>query len=104
MPFKETCPVEERIALFVEYETGVFTIAELCRRHGISRETVYGWKRPRDSGEARGDEQRSHAVGRSPHTTSGWSAERSIAARRRFPPFGPQKIKPWQGRARRQVA
>ena len=31
MPFKETCPVEERIALFVEYETGVFTIAELCR-------------------------------------------------------------------------
>jgi hypothetical protein len=28
MPFKETCPVEERIALFREYETGVFTVSE----------------------------------------------------------------------------
>jgi hypothetical protein len=25
MPFKETCPVEERIGLFRDYETGVFT-------------------------------------------------------------------------------
>ena len=26
MSFKETCPVEERIALFREYETGVFSL------------------------------------------------------------------------------
>ena len=45
MPFKETCPVEERIALFRDYETGVFTVSDLCRRHGISRETFYVWKR-----------------------------------------------------------
>jgi hypothetical protein len=32
MPFKETCPMEERIALFREYETGVFTVSDLCRR------------------------------------------------------------------------
>ena len=104
MPFKETCPVEERIALFVEYETGVFTIAELCRRHGISRETFYVWKRRRDSGEARWFEDRSHAVVRCPHTTSGWLAERIIAARRRFPHFGPKKIKAWLERARPEVA
>jgi transposase-like protein len=47
MPFKETCPVEERIALLREYETGVFTVSELCRRFGISRETFYVWKRRR---------------------------------------------------------
>ena len=34
MPFKETCPVEKRIAYFREYETGVFTVSDLCRRHG----------------------------------------------------------------------
>ena len=45
MPFKETCPVEERIAMFGEYETGVFTVGELCRRHGISRETLYQYLR-----------------------------------------------------------
>jgi hypothetical protein len=42
MPFKVTCPVEERIVLFREYKTGVFTVSELCRRHGISREMFYG--------------------------------------------------------------
>ena len=95
MPFKETCPVEERIALFGEYETGVFTVADLCRRHGISRETFYVWKRRRESGEARWFEDRSHAVESCAHATSGRLAERIIAARRRFVHFGPKKIKAW---------
>lgn len=95
MPFKETCPVDERIALLGEYETGVFTVADLCRRHGISRETFYVWKRRRESGEPRWFEDRSHAVERCAHTTSGLLADRIIAARRRFPHFGPKKIKAW---------
>jgi hypothetical protein len=36
MPFRETSPVAERIALMREFETGVFTVSELCRRRGIS--------------------------------------------------------------------
>ena len=40
--------MEERVALFREYETGFFSATELCRRHGISRETFYpafaGWR------------------------------------------------------------
>jgi transposase InsO family protein len=95
MPFKETCPVEERIALLGEYETGVFTVADLCRRHGISRETFYVWKRRRASGEARWFEDRSHAVVRCAHATPGWLADRIVAARRRFAHFGPKKIKAW---------
>jgi transposase InsO family protein len=43
MPFRETSPVAERIALMREFETGVFTVSELCRRHGISRETFCVW-------------------------------------------------------------
>ena len=54
MPFEETCPVEERIALLRAYETGVFTVSELCRRFGISRETFYVWKRRRESGRKAG--------------------------------------------------
>ena len=104
MPFKETCPVEERIALFGEYETGVFTVAELCRRHGISRETFYVWKRRRESGDARWFEALSHAVASCPHATSGRLADRIIAARRRFPHFGPKKIKAWLERAAPEVA
>jgi transposase-like protein len=93
MPLKETCPVEERIALFREYETGVFTVSELCRRRGISRETFYVWKRRRESGEARWFEELSHATASCPHATSDRVAERIIAVRRRFPHFGPKKIK-----------
>ena len=93
MPFRETSPVAERIALLREFETGVFTVSELCRRHGISRETFYVWQRRWASGEAGWFEGRSHAVACCPHATDGLIAERIIAVRRQFPHFGPKKIK-----------
>jgi hypothetical protein len=34
MPFKETCSVEERIALIRDYETQAFAVSDLCRRLG----------------------------------------------------------------------
>lgn len=95
MPFRETCSVEERVGLFREYDTGAFSVSDLCRRYGISRETFYVWLRRRKSGEERWFEERSHAVAQCPHGTSEALAERLIAARRRFPHFGPRKIKAW---------
>ena len=32
MPFRESCPVEERIALLRDYESGAFSVVELCAR------------------------------------------------------------------------
>ena len=93
MPFRETNPVAERIALMREFETGVFSVSELCRRHGISRETFYAWRRRWTSGEALWFEDRSHAVACCPHATDGRIAERIVAVRRQFPHFGPKKIK-----------
>ena len=95
MPFRETSPVAERIALKREFETGVFTVSELCRRHGISRETFYVWQRRWESREARWFEDRSHAVASCPHATDGRIAARVVAVRRQFPHFGPKKIKVW---------
>lgn len=95
MPFKETCPMEERIALLREYETGAFTVSDLCQRYGISRETFYVWKRRRGSGEECWFEERSHAAGSCAHATGGRLVERLVATRRRFPHFGPKKIKAW---------
>jgi transposase InsO family protein len=103
MPFKETCPVAERIAVLREYETGVFTVAELCRRHGISRETFYVWKRRRESGEPRWFEDRSHAVERCPRATPDRHADRIVTVRRWFPHFGPKKIKAWLEREAPEV-
>jgi transposase InsO family protein len=93
MPFREINPMEERIALLREYDTKVFTVSELCRRYGISRETFYFWKRRRASGEERWFEDRSHAPHSCPHRTPDWKIEPIVAIRHRFPLFGPKKIK-----------
>jgi transposase InsO family protein len=95
MPFKETCPVEERIALFLAYETGVFTVSELCRRYGVSRETFYVWKRRRESGAPHWWEEKSHAAASCPHRTAKAVAAAVIGVRQRFPHFGPKKIRAW---------
>lgn len=95
MPFRETCPVEERIALVREYGTGAFTVSELCQRHGISRETFYVWKRRRESGAERWWEELSHAAVSCPHRTDETVAAAVISTRKRFPHFGPKKIRAW---------
>ena len=95
MPFKETCPVEERIAMFRDYDTRAFSVSELVARHGVSRETFYVWQRRRESGDPRWFEERSRAPSSRPHTTSVVDADAIIGVRRRFPHFGPKKIKAW---------
>jgi len=95
MPFRETSPMEERIALLREFEMGAFSVTDLCRRHGISRDTFYVWKRRRESGEERWFEDRSHAVAHCRHATSAKVGQRIVATRERFPHYGPKKIKAW---------
>ena len=41
MAFRESSLVEERIALFREYESGAFSVSDLCRCYGISRGRIY---------------------------------------------------------------
>ena len=92
MPFRERCPVQERIALFLDYDTGVYTVEELTRRYGVSRETFYAWKRRRDNGTEDWYEEFSRAPERCPHATPEELVSSIVAMRRKFPRFGPKKI------------
>lgn len=85
--------MEERIALLRAYDTGVFTVTELCVRYGISRQTFYEWQRRRDSSDERWFEDRSHATKSCPHRTPAEIVDAVIAMRRRRRPFGPKKIR-----------
>jgi transposase InsO family protein len=104
MPFQETCVLAERIALFRDYETGAFSVSELARRYGVSRETIYVWKRRWSSGDERWFDERSHVPDVCPHQTADATGGSVIAVRRRFPHFGPKKIKAWLERHDPDVA
>ena len=41
MPWRETCPMEQRLEFVREYESELFTMTELAAQYGISRKTGY---------------------------------------------------------------
>ena len=45
MPFKETCRMEERVRMLADYDSGNWSVSELCRRYGVCRDTFYAWRR-----------------------------------------------------------
>jgi transposase-like protein len=63
--------MEERIAMFREYDTGAFSVGELARRYGISRETFYQWKRRRAQGDPLWFHDRASVPGTAFTTTAG---------------------------------
>jgi len=92
MPFRGTSRMEERIRMFLEYESGNWSVSELCRRHGICRDTFYEWRKRRESGDPEWFRERSHAPLRCWQSTETAIAEKVIAARRRYPYLGPRKL------------
>jgi len=92
MPFKETCRMEERVRMLAEYDTGNWSVSELCRRYEVCRDTFYEWRKRRDGGDAGWFADRSHAVVHCPHATDGVVVEAIVALRRRFPHLGPRKL------------
>jgi transposase InsO family protein len=92
MPFKETCRMEERIQMLSDYESGNWTVSELRRRYGVSRDTFYEWRKRKASGDQDWFLDRSHAPLHCPHRVDDAIAEKVIAVRRRFPFLGPRKL------------
>lgn len=90
MPFKETCRVEERISMLREYDTGMFSVAEVARRYDVSRNTFYYWLDRRAGGGADWYAERSHAAANCPHRTDEASIAAILAMRDRFPRFRPK--------------
>lgn len=95
MPFREMGRLELRVAMLSDYDTGAFSVMALCERYGVSRETFYAWRARRASGVADWFCDRSHAPKSCPHRTAAEVAEAVIAVKRRFPYFGPKKVRAW---------
>ena len=94
MPWPSTDPVNERMKFVVAHQSSVWSMSELCRRYGISRETGYTWlERFRQEGPA-GLEDRSHAP-RRPRRMTEEMEGLLLSAKDKHPHWGPRKVRVW---------
>lgn len=85
--------MERRVQMLLDWESCAFSVTELGRRYGVSRDTVYLWTLRRESGALDWFVDRSHAPRSRPHRTPAALVEPILAMKRRFPHFGPKKVK-----------
>jgi putative transposase len=93
MPWTHTNPMTERAKFVLSLQEGVFSMAELCTRFGISRTTGYKWKARFEEGGLPALADRSRAPRHCPHRTSDAVRAAVIAARDEKPSWGPRKLR-----------
>src|ERR1043165_4821412 len=93
MPWKETCPVHERLK-FIAAASGDESVAALCRAFGVSRKTAYKWLARYEAEGPSGLEDRPRAVRTHPNAISADVAALVERARREHPTRGPRKLTP----------
>lgn len=85
--------MEERFKFVQEHRTEEWSMAELCRRYGVSRKTGYKWlERYRGSG-LEGLQDQSRAPHRHPNEVLEEVAEAVLELRRQHPHWGPAKLR-----------
>jgi transposase len=77
--------MDERMRFIVAHGEGLYTMTELCRRFGVSRETGHTWVRRYAAEGVPGLADRSHAPHHCPHKVSAEVAEAVIDLRRKHP-------------------
>jgi transposase InsO family protein len=87
--------MDQRLAFITACLNRRETIVEVCERFGISEKTGHKWLDRFRSGGLDGLRDRSHAPHILPHRMAPEVAERIVALRRRYPRYGPEKLRDW---------
>jgi transposase InsO family protein len=95
MPWRESEAVEERARFVVEYESGEWNMAELCRHYGIARKTGYKILSRWQERGAEGLKDLSRTPHRHPNQTPAEVEEQILAARHAHMLWGPRKLRSW---------
>jgi transposase len=77
--------VEQRSGFLDDYDSDAYSMAELCRRYEISRQTGYKLLKRREQEGAAGLLDRSRAPHRHPNQTPSWQEEIILELRREHP-------------------
>lgn len=95
MPWKETCPMEQRVAMVGDWLKNKSAVTELSRMYGVSRVTIYKWlNRFKQEGPA-GFQEHSRAPHQHPNAVPEEMVQLLINARLGHQKWGPKKIKAW---------
>jgi putative transposase len=95
MPWRTTCPMDERTQFMAARLARDESMSVLCRRFGISRKTGYQlWSRYEAEGPA-GLLPRSHAPHQPPHALSEAIEQAILELREKHPRWGPRKLRAW---------
>jgi transposase InsO family protein len=97
MPWKTSGVVEERVRFAVEYESGEWTMAELCRHFGVARKTGYEIVARWQQEGAEGLKDRSRAPLVHLNQTPAEVEAAVLALRRAHMSWGPRKLRRWLG-------
>src|SRR5215813_8178531 len=93
MGWKETCGMEERCKFIHESQKGECGFAELCSRYGVSRKTGYKWIERYEASGIEGLRDQSRAPDHHPNQVVQEVAEAVLEMRRRYPHWGPAKLR-----------
>jgi len=92
MPWKATCVKNERTIMISEYISGDFSIAEVARRRGVSRKTVYKWIERYERELPQGLQDASRAAQHHPNAISPQVEAAILAWKAKRPLWGAPKI------------
>jgi putative transposase len=92
MPWNQTDRVKERLRFVAQAQEGLYSMAELCERYGVSRQTGYTTLKRYDDLGVDGLKDGSHAPKNCPHRITEEMRELLLEQRRARPTWGPRKI------------
>jgi putative transposase len=95
MPWRATCPMDERTQFIAACVLHEESMSVLCRRFGISRKTGYKWLGRYRADGPPGLGERSHAPHRQAFTVAPGIARAILAVRAKHPHWGPRKLRAW---------
>jgi len=95
MPWRTTCPMNERTQFIAACLLREESMSVLCRRFGISRKTGYKLLGRYAAEGPAGLGERSHAPYQQPHALAASVQQAILALRAAHPHWGPRKLRAW---------
>ncbi len=92
MPWKETCPMDERLKFIADCLKDEWSLSDLCQYYGISRKSGYKWLARYLAEGPSGLHDRSRAPNHHPNAVHKMIQDRIVAFRAEHPHWGPRKL------------